>query len=50
MDIWKNKKSNDILYAEKSEDLFRYLYDNNLTTDDIEFLFEDGYKEFNINN
>lgn len=50
MDIWKNKKSNDILYAEKTGDLFRYLDDNNLTTDDIEFLFEDGYKEFNINN
>lgn len=50
MDIWKNKKSNDILYAEKSGDLSHYLYDNNLTTDDIEFLFEDGYKEFNINN
>lgn len=50
MDIWKNKKSNDILYAEKPGDLFHYLDDNNLTTDDIEFLFEDGYKEFNINN
>lgn len=50
MDIWKNKKSNDILYAEKTGDLFYYLDDNNLTTDDIEFLFEDGYKEFNINN
>lgn len=50
MDIWKNKKSNDILYTEKTGDLFHYLDDNNLTTDDIEFLFEDGYKEFNINN
>ena len=50
MDIWKNKKSNDILYAEKTGDLSHYLDDNNLTSDDIEFLFEDGYKEFNIQN
>jgi len=50
MEIWINEKQNTIYYQSESDNILDYIVANGLDTDDIDFLFEDGYNKYNVNN
>lgn len=49
MQIWLNKKTNQTIIQTELQTILDFIDEDN-TTDDLEFMFEDGYTNDNIRN
>lgn len=48
MITYYNKKTNKLESIEYETEILSYLSDNQLTTEDIEYMFDDGHKDMNV--